>query len=109
MLFASNVPIDLFGFRLCLEKRETHDPWAKKSAVPAFPGRIRRFLRQPARKKYFSLASRVRRIIPGMPIPLRLPFGAWWLAHAGELDYKLVNEGFEKKSCISSKRCFDRA
>jgi FkbM family methyltransferase len=97
VLFASNAPVDLFGFRLCLETHETRDPWAKKSAVSAFPGRIKRFLSQPASKKYFSLASRVRRVIPGMPIPWRLPFGAWWLAQGGELDYKLVNEGFEKK------------
>ncbi len=30
-----------------------------------------------------------------MPIPWRLTFGAWWLAQGGELDHKVLNEGFE--------------
>ncbi len=92
VLFASNVPIDISGFRLCLEKRETHDPWAKRvrrSQLSA--GRIRRFLRQPARKKYFSR---------GQPCTPDLPRHAHSLGACrsgpggsrkpGELDYKLV-------------------
>jgi FkbM family methyltransferase len=97
VLFASAVPIDLFGFRLCIEDRETRDPWTKQNSVATFPGRVSRFLAQPGRKKYFSLANHVRRIVPALPIPWRLPFGAWWLAQDGELDQKLVDEEFEKK------------
>jgi FkbM family methyltransferase len=97
VLLASSIPIDLSGFRLCTETHEKQDPWTK---VPAFPGtilqRISRFLALPAAKKYLSLARHVRTIFPGVPIPWRLPFGAWWLARDGELDHKLVEEGFER-------------
>jgi len=31
-----------------------------------------------------------------MPIPLRLPFGAWWLAQKSALDDDLIHDGFEE-------------
>jgi FkbM family methyltransferase len=31
-----------------------------------------------------------------MPIPLRLPFGAWWLAEKGALDHELMYGAFEE-------------
>ena len=97
VLLASSVPIDLFGFRFCLEAREKHDPWKKGASRPAtIPRRAGRFLAQPWPRKYFSLASRLRRSFPRMPIPWRLPFGAWWLAQNGELDRKLIDGGFER-------------
>ena len=37
VLLASSIPIDLFGFRLCLESREKQDPWTK---VSVFPGTV---------------------------------------------------------------------
>jgi FkbM family methyltransferase len=96
VLVAAAVPIDLFGFRLCMEDHEMNDPWSKLPGLPkTLPQRVRRFLRQPHRMKYFALASRVRKKFPDLLIPWRLPFGAWWLAQNGELDHKLVNEGFE--------------
>ena len=78
---------------------KTEDPWTKKSrarAVTLF-ARIARFLAQPAGKKYFAVASRLRRTFPPCLFRWRLPFGAWWLPQTGELDRKLVEEGFEKK------------
>ncbi|MDP9339204.1 MAG: FkbM family methyltransferase [Acidobacteriota bacterium] len=97
VLIASASAIDLFGFRLCLENHESQDPWSKAAQPKSISQRMERFLRQPGRKKYFTLANRVRRTFPDVPIPWRLPFGAWWLAQSGELDRKLVNEGFEGK------------
>jgi SAM-dependent methyltransferase len=97
VLLATSISIDLAGFRLCVEPHEKYDPWTK---VSAFPGtisqHIARFLALPAAKKYLSLAKHVRKVLPGMPIPWRLPFGSWWLARDGELDHKLVGEGFER-------------
>ena len=59
VLFASVSPIDVFGFRLCLEDHEIKDPWSKLPGLPkTIPQRVRRFLRQPGRKKYFSVANR---------------------------------------------------
>src|SRR6266853_2897164 len=97
VLLASSAPIDIAGFRLIPEPHETEDPWAKKPAATAtLPQRIGRFLASPARKKYITLANRVRRTFPRMPIPLRLPFGAWWLAEKSALDHQLLHNEFER-------------
>jgi FkbM family methyltransferase len=97
VLLASALPVDVAGFRLFLEPQESEDPWAKKPPVPpAWPRRIGQFLRSPARRKYISLALRARRVFPEMPIPLRLPFGAWWLAEKSALDHELIYNDFEK-------------
>ncbi len=97
VLLASTTPIDIAGFRLIPEPQEAEDPWAKKpAATGALPQRIGRFLASPARKKYITLANRVRRTFPRMPIPLRLPFGAWWLAEKSALDHLLLHNEFER-------------
>ena len=97
VLLASVAAIDVGGFRLIPEPHEASDPWTKKPAVTAtLPQRIRRFLASPTRRKYITLANRARRFFPGMPIPLRLPFGAWWLAEKSALDHELIHNEFEQ-------------
>src|SRR5260370_30004700 len=96
VLLASTTPIDVAGFRLIPEPQEAEDPWAKRPAgASTLPQRIGRFLASPAQKKYITLANRARRTFPGMPIPLRLPFGAWWLAEKSALDHQLLYSEFE--------------
>jgi FkbM family methyltransferase len=97
VLLASSMPIDIAGFRLYPEPHEKQDPWSKVApARPSAPQRIGRFLSSPLRQKYITVALRARRVFPEMPIPLRLPFGAWWLAENGALDHELMYDGFEK-------------
>jgi FkbM family methyltransferase len=97
VLLASVAPVDIAGFRLIPEPYETEDPWRKKPAATAtLPQRIGRFLASPTRKKYITLANRARRIFPRMRIPLRLPFGAWWLAEKSALDHELIYGEFER-------------
>jgi len=96
VLLASSVAIEVAGFRLIPEPHVAEDPWAKKPAAAAtLPRRVGRFLASPARRKYITLANRVRRIFPGVPIPLRLPFGARWLAEKSALDHELIHHEFE--------------
>ena len=96
VLLASFVPIDVAGFRLFPEPHEIEDPWTKKpAALPSLPLRIGRFLASPTRRKYVTLALRARRVFPEMPIPLRLPFGAWWLAEKSAMDHELMYNEFE--------------
>ncbi len=97
VLVASCAPIDVEGFRLLAEPHDLIDPW-RKSAIErkSLPRRIARFLVSPARKKYITMALRARRIFPEMPVPLRLPYGAWWLAEKGALDHELMYNGFEE-------------
>ena len=105
ILLASLVPIDAAGFRLLLEPDETEDPWAKNPPeATRLPERIRRFLASPTRTKYVTLAKRVQRIFPHVPIPLRLPFSAWWLAEKSALDQELLHGEFEKMEMQFVKR-----
>jgi FkbM family methyltransferase len=57
--------------------------------------RIGRFLRQPAQEKCVSIARSVRQRYPELTVPLRLPFGAWWLAKNSALDRKLLFDEYE--------------
>lgn len=83
-------------FERIAEPREGRDPWTKRSAKPdGVAARVRRFVEKPRRMRYVALANRVRRIVPSMPVPLRLPFGAWWLAERSALDRELIYHGFE--------------
>jgi FkbM family methyltransferase len=109
VLLASSAPIDIAGFRLIPEPHEAGDPWAKKLTVATtLPQRIRRFLASPVRRKYITLANRARRIFPAMPIPLRLPFGAWWLAEKSALDHELIYNEFERMETGFVKRLLRR-
>jgi FkbM family methyltransferase len=109
VLLASSAPVDVAGFRLLLEPKETDDPWAKKSSKKAsLPRRLGRFLTSPAKRKYITLANRARRIFPQMPIPLRLPFGAWWLAEDGSLDQELLYGSFEQDEMKFVKKLLRR-
>ena len=97
VLLASALPVDTEGFRLMPEPQESEDPWAKNALSKlALPRRLGRFLASPMRRKYITLANRARRIFPNMPIPLRLPFGAWWLAEKSAVDEELIYNGFEQ-------------
>lgn len=97
MLLASHVAIDVAGFRLVPEPQEGKDPWSKRPELPrGILQRARRFLTKPFREKYLSVAMRARRVFPDMPVPLRLPFGAWWLAQHSALDEKLFDRSFEE-------------
>lgn len=98
VLFAAVAPVTLAGFERVEEPRDGRDPWARDMGAPevrAVSSRVRRFLEKPRRAKYLAIAKRVRRTFPEMPIPLRLPFGAWWLAEKSALDRELMQEGFE--------------
>ncbi len=98
VLFASVAPVLAPGLQRIAEPRDGRDPWAREVAISAsttIPSRVRRFLARPAREKYVSLALRARRVFPEMRIPLRLPFGAWWLAERSGLDHALMYAGFE--------------
>lgn len=109
VLLASQMPIDVAGFRLVLEPVETQDPWVKNPPPSrSLSQRIGRFLASPMRNKYVTLANRARRIFPGMPIPLRLPCGVWWLAEEGILDQKLLFGEFETMERRFVKRLLRR-
>lgn len=96
VLLATRAELSVTGFKLFPEPKETADPWNLRVGKIAKLGqRMRTFAGKPAQKKFVTLARRARKVLPSMPIPLRLPFGAWWLAEESPLDQQLMNEGFE--------------
>ena len=98
VLFASTAPVGASCLERVAEPQDHRDPWARenrRTISVGLPRRIQRFLRQPARTQYISLAQHARTVFPEMPIPLRLPFGAWWLAEKGALDHEVIWDGFE--------------
>jgi FkbM family methyltransferase len=100
VLYASVTALQVAGFAEIAEPREEVDPWSRSAAqapsARTLRNRLSRFARQPRKAKYFALANRARRIFPDLPIPLRLPFGAWWLAQKSALDHELMHGSFEE-------------
>jgi len=99
VLFAATAPARVAGCEKIEEPHDAADPWSKTTAGQdraSMAGRIWQFLWRPRRAQYISLAYRARRVFPEMPIPLWLPFGAWWLAQKSVLDDDLIHEGFEE-------------
>jgi FkbM family methyltransferase len=96
ILFASHRAARVTCLERVAEPRVIDDPWTKHSEVSrTLASRLRRFREKSPRMRYISLAERVRRVAPSLPLPLRLPFGAWWLAEQSALDRSLIYEGFE--------------
>jgi SAM-dependent methyltransferase len=97
VLFASVAPVRSSCLEAIVEPRDHRDPWARDNRLGF--GRAAKthseILRRPARTKYISLAQHARSVFSGNADPLRLPFGAWWLAEKGALDHELIHDGFE--------------
>jgi FkbM family methyltransferase len=66
--------------------------------------RVRRFLQKPWREKAGSIFFRWVHVFPGIPIPVRLPFGVWWLARNDFVGAALFHGGFEKTECSFVER-----
>jgi len=58
--------------------------------------RARRFWKKPLRQKAKSLKYRWHSVVSAIPIPVRLPFGAWWLLRNDNLAEPLRTGTFEK-------------
>jgi FkbM family methyltransferase len=96
VLLASKRPLSLPDLIPLPEPHESSDPWTKlEPNSTAFANRARNFLSKPPSGKYSALARRFRRVFPKIPIPLRLPFGAWWIAGSSAVDVELLTNGFE--------------
>ena len=61
--------------------------------------RLGQFLQKPWAGKFEVIGFHARRMFQGLPVPVRLPFGAWWLAGPDTLGSALVAEGFENAEC----------
>ena len=57
--------------------------------------RVRRFLQKPRQEKVRSLCLRWVSTFPKIPVPIRLPFGAWWLARNDHVSQPIIEGKFE--------------
>jgi len=77
-------------------------PWIKRHSPLALVlrggetlKRVGRFALKPWHEKARSFFFRWVRIFPGVPVPVRLPFGGWWLARNDFLGAAIFDSGFE--------------
>jgi FkbM family methyltransferase len=99
VLVASYEPIDLPGLIPATESVETTDPWARTSGLPRMSRLAKKSLREKSRSARFRLGSaksRWLRALSDIPVPVKLPFGSWWLARNDHVG-KPIREGkFER-------------
>jgi len=65
------------------------------SQASSLLGRARRFLEKPLHEQSRAFYARWKKILPSVPFPVRLPFGAWFVARNDGLGSTLTYDGFE--------------
>jgi FkbM family methyltransferase len=58
--------------------------------------RLWRFPHKPWEEQRRSLLHRIHRWMPGVAVPIKLPFGTWWLAQHEYSTDLILNSGYEK-------------
>lgn len=61
----------------------------------SFQRRVARFASKPWPAKFRSFAFRWLRRFPFMPLPLKLPFGSWWMLRGDVISAGLLDGNFE--------------
>jgi FkbM family methyltransferase len=69
------------------------------ASEPNILRRVGRFLHQPFHEKSKLLYARWRKIFPNVPFPVRLPFGAWWIARNDGFGASLTYHPLEASEC----------
>jgi FkbM family methyltransferase len=96
VLFASVEPVGSALLVPIAEPNESKSPWEKRLSLGQRVARKgKRFFSMSAREKYLAVGLRVRRILPGMPLPIPLPFGGWFLARNDYMGGAEMHGGFE--------------
>lgn len=92
-------PVSVAGLVPVPEPADVVDPWQKivKTSTNGVVNRVRRFLHRPFHEQSRSFYARWVRIFPSIPIPVRLPFGAWFMARNDGLGSTLSYDGFEPR------------
>ena len=85
ILIASNLALDFPFLEVASEPMDWSDPWETELGRRLrFLRRVGRFLQKPWPEKILSLRYRFKRmwnrVVPLVPLPMKLPWGDWWLA-----------------------------
>lgn len=65
------------------------------SAENSLLERLRRFANRPWEEKVQRMRTRWLAVFPGIPLPMRLPFGIWWLARNDHVSGPIIAGNFE--------------
>jgi FkbM family methyltransferase len=98
ILAASTVPLNTEMLVLAAEPTTNPDPWTINTTgrkVRRGLSRAKQFLKKPGREKARAVSFHWRRVFPRIPIPVRLPFGSWWLARNDFVGSAFFGAGFE--------------
>jgi len=96
VLFASVEPVGSALLVPIAEPNEPASPWEKSPSLGRLVARKgKRFFSMSARGKYLAVGLRVRRFLPGVPLPIPLPFGGWFLARNDYMGGAEMHGGFE--------------
>lgn len=97
ILFTGKMPIELPFLRLIPEP-PTKNLWLKPLGYRK--NRFYRFLRKPWREKVITVRSRFKslwfQLFPSIPLPVRLPYGGWWLAVNDTCSDAIFTNNYEK-------------
>lgn len=77
---------------------------ARQAQRRTLAARFRRFWNRPWHEKLFVVCDRIKMSFPGFPVPLRLPFGAWWVIRRGAIDANLADGTFETSELEFAQR-----
>jgi FkbM family methyltransferase len=67
-----------------------------KPTRPGFSRRLRCFLGKPWPEKIRTVGLYARKMFPNLPIPVRLPFGSWFLAWQNDLGNHILAGDYEE-------------
>ena len=84
--------------------REDAEPREEPLEFRNMQAKVGRFLSKSNRGKYAALARLVMRTFHVPAMPVRLSYGAWWLAGPGSLDERLLNGDFETRELMFVQR-----
>jgi FkbM family methyltransferase len=101
VLIAGFEPIRAQGMTPMPEPHETRNPWDKD---PTNIQRVQQYLASPRGKKYEVTAKKLQRRFPNVPIPIRLPFGAWWIPRKDHVSEPIVAGNFESSELAFVER-----
>lgn len=97
VMAATKIPLDTSFLRL-VDEPATVDPWIKSHRYQL--NRVRSFLRKPWRGKIAVIRFRFKslwfRLLPSTPLPIRSPYGGWWLDINDRCSNLISQDNFEK-------------
>lgn len=95
VILATHEPVLLSGLVPLDEPHETAYPWQEPAPSASLLRRLWGFLRKPLHEQSRSFYARWRRIFPSLPVPVRLPYGVWFVARDDFFGSRITYDEFE--------------